>query len=160
MKRSLKKVFAALLVGAMALCATTPAMAADGVWDESETYQAEFYAYYDSDDDDTDEWAPAPKGMNTGCIGTWEYNEDDEKVVVEITSFTVYGVTGTISGISGENVVETKTNSSNVVTSVTFDASALTTVPGTDQEGIPATLSYTALYGLMSKSMDVYFVIY
>ena len=159
MKKGLKKLLAGLLVGAMALCATAPAFAADGVWDENEEYQAEFYACYDADDDGTDEWAPAPKGMNTGCIGDWTYNTITKEANVDITSFTVMGVTGTISDISGAAVIN-KTVSDNVVTNVVFNTNALTTVPGTNLQGIPASLTYTALYGLMTKTMDVYFVIY
>ena len=159
MRKGLKKVLAGLLVGAMALCAGAPAFAADGVWDETESVQAEFYAYYDSDDDGTSEWAPAPKGMNTGCIGTWTYDAVNNRANVDITSFTVMGVTGTISDISGAAVVN-KTVTDSVVTNVVFNTNALTTVPGTDLQGVPASLTYTALYGLMTKTMDVYFVIY
>lgn len=152
----------------MALCATAPAFAADGdKVDTTGTYKASFYAYYDADKDGTSEWAPAPMGMDTGCITTgWTY--DEEEGIIEMsfeTFYMTYGtqqISGDITNITGAAVLSKTTTSKNnmtVLQSAEFDSDALTTVPGTNLEGIAANMSYSALYGAMTNNMDVYLVI-
>lgn len=159
MRKSVKKILAGLLVGAMALCATAPAFAADKT-DATGTYKASFYAYYDADKDGTSEWAPAPMGMDTGCITSgWIYNQAANMAIVGMNSFSVGTLTGAITDVAGSAVIGTTTDADGYVTQAIFNTSALTTVPGTNVQGVPAALSYSVLGTGMSNGMDVYLVI-
>ena len=147
----------------MALCATAPAFAADGdKVDTTGTYKASFYAYYDADKDGTSEWAPAPMGMDTGCIADgWAYDLTNKEITLGFTSFRVGSLTGAITEVGGDYVIDLTQDDDGYAVSAKLDASDYdnTTVPGTSLKGIPTTLSYSVLGTGMSQNMAVYLVI-
>jgi len=147
----------------MALCATAPAFAAT---DNSQNVTASFYAYYDSDKDGDKEWAPAPMGMATGCIDSCTSN--DGVVTLNFKGFSVYGMTGYITNITGDDVLDvryTKVTNEDGSTTTQVAAAAdlgdagMATVPGTNVQGIPANLYYSILGTGMTQNMAVYAVI-
>ena len=97
----------ALVMGATMMAGT--AMSASAYCIHNENGCAEdvlFYAYYDSDNDGTSEWAPAPHGMDTVNIAS-ATNKNDGTYTLSLRTGTLtfgsyYQIEGTITCISEE----------------------------------------------------------
>lgn len=79
---------------------------------------ARFYAYYDADDDGTEEWAVAPYGMDDGNILSVTQNGDTVTIALGVGTYNIeMGAMGTVNmtgylSMLESGVIETTTDSS------------------------------------------------
>lgn len=114
-----KKIASAVAALAMAATMSVSALSASAacVHNGSDCIgNAQFWAFYDSDNDGDEEWAPAPHGMDDGNIASVTYiNDSLYQVTLQSMSYGI--LTGSITAITDEddNPVTITNNQVNLV---------------------------------------------